>query len=408
MEFGINKLRIVWICHFFNQTIQKKLEIIEYEKEFAPWITLGIEEIKKRNDVELHVISPFYRILKSRSFSDHNIHYHCVKVGIPFMRTVWPKFFKFDLWSNYYLFNSKVKKLIKKIDPDLIDLQGAENAYYSSSILGIKKYPVIVTIQGFVSLFNYDHIGPETRKRIQIEIKIIRKLKYFGLEGDFAEKYIKTFNPGARIYRYHCPYARTNIKLDVSKEYDLVFFAGLAKLKGIEDLIKAVSIAKGEKNDITLCIIGRGPESYINYLKGLISELNLSSNVIFKGFIPTQKEMHKEVIKARISVLPTYNDRMPGTIVESMMLGVPVITYNVGGLQDLNKINETIVLVEVGNISKLAHEIIALLDNTDRQKELSEKAQKYALIEFDNANSVNKQFQAYYDVIKEYNKYAQQ
>jgi glycosyltransferase involved in cell wall biosynthesis len=402
MEFSENKLKVIWICYFLDQTIKTKLGIDE--KEVGPWISLGIEEIKKRNDIELHLIIPMYRILRNLNYTERNVHYHFLKVGIPFTRTSWPDFLKLDVWSNYCFFNCKVKKLVKRINPDLVNLYGAENAFYSSSVLGIKGYPILVTIQGFITLSKLtDSKTPEIRKRIQIEKRILGELKYFAIQASFIEKYIRSFNPCARIYRYHTLYTKTNVKIDVRKEYDLVFFARLSKQKGIEDLIKAVFIAKDQKHDIKLCIIG-GPdvESYIHYIKHLIEELNLTHNIIFKGFIPTQEEMHNEVIKAKISVLPTYNDTMPGTIIESMLLGIPVISYNVGGIPDLNKDEEHVILVEPGNIKKLAFKIIELLKDVYRQKELAEKGRVYARLEFDNSNSMNQLVQVYLNVIKEF------
>jgi Glycosyltransferase len=403
MKSGTNKLRIVLICHFMNKAIQKKLGLDGNEKELAPWISLVIAEMGKRNDIELHIISPFSRILKSQSFSDDNIYYHCIKIGIPFMKRSWPDRFRLNLWSNYYFFNLQVKRKVKRINPDLINLCGAENAYYSSSILGIKGYPILVTIQGFVSL-NYENNvkDPIIKKRIQIEERIIRKQKYFGIEATFMETFIKTFNPDARMFWYHFLFAKTNLIAPVPKEYDVVFFARITKMKGIEDLIKAVSIARARKPEIKLCIIGNTYGNELNDLKKLIDDLNLNDNIVFKGFIPNQKVMHLEVAKARISVLPTYNDTIPGTIVESMLLGVPVISYNTGGIPDLNKDDENIILVEQGNIDKLAEEIIHLLENPEKQKELSVKAMKYASKEFDNTNSIDKMIKAYHDVIEDF------
>jgi len=403
MRSGENKLRIVLICHFMNKAIQKKLGIDGDAKELSPWISLGLEEIRKRNDIELYVVSPFAGILRNYSFHDANIHYYCIKVGIPFMRRYWPDWFRLNDWSNYYFFNIQVKRLVKRINPDLINLYGAENAYYSSSILAIRGYPILVTIQGFVSL-NYEKncINPRIRKRIQIEEKIIERQKYFGVEASFMEKYIKTYNPYARMFWFHCFFAKTNVNTHICKEYDLVFFARIYKLKGIEDLIKTVSVVKDRKPEIKLCIIGHADETYLNYLKTLVKKLSLDNNIVFKGFFPTQEEMHHEVVKARISVLPTYNDTIPGTIVESMLLGVPVISYNTGGIPDLNKDDENVILVDQGNIDKLAEEIIHLLDNPEKQKELSGKAMNYALKEFDNTNSINKMIKAYQDVIKDF------
>ena len=402
MVSGEDRLKVVWICHFLNQSLKEKLSISVDEQEYAPWITLGINEFRKRDDIDLHVIAPFFNILKSRYFSEGNVHYHCIKAGVPLGKRAWPLWFNLDSWSNFRFFNSKLKRLINMIRPDIINLHGAENAYYSSSVLKIINYPVLVTIQGFISLnaFN-DTTNPYLRKRLQIEKKILQEMKYFGVEARFITQYIRNFNPDSIIFFYHYPYIKLDVKYDVPKEYDLVFFANMTKAKGLEDLIEAVAIIKNRRPNISLIVMGKGEEGYIDWIKQKILDLNLTSNILLKGFVPTQEEMLKEAVKAKISVLPTYNDTIPGTIVESMHLKLPVITYNIGGNPDINIDDERIILVEKGDVKGLAIEIDKLLSNEQRQKELASKAFDYASVEFDNANSINKLILAYKEIIKE-------
>lgn len=397
------KLRIVWICHFMNQSMKEKLSIPLEIKEFAPWIPLGIEEFRKMNDIELHVIAPLYTILKNSKIDEGNIHYHFIKVGRPLSRKPWPNWFEFDLLSNFLTFNIWVKKLINKIKPDLINLIGAENAYYSSSVLGIKKYPILVTIQGFVSLSGEAEPGETgiVRKRIDFEREILTRMKYFGIEATSIEKYIRNLNPAAKMYWFHFPFAKTKVDIIPAKEYDIVFFARIIKMKGIEDAIKALAIAKKNKPDIKMEVIGKAEPTYMDTLIHLVSELDLTENIEFRGFIPTQMEMHYEVLKARISILPTYNDTIPGTIAESMMLGLPVISYRTGGIPDINKDQDNIILVEQGNIDGLSEEILKLLDNPKELAARGERAKLYATVEFDNTNSASLIVKAYRDIIKD-------
>jgi glycosyltransferase involved in cell wall biosynthesis len=402
MSAGVKKLKIVWICHFMNQAIKEKLGIDIKENEFAPWITLGLNEIRKRDDIELFVLAPFYKILRNRYFSDKNIHYSCIKVGIPFIKTSWPWWFRIDLWTNFIIFNWQVRYLVNKINPDLVNLQGAENPYYSASILGIRNFPVLVTIQGFITLHNYKEISHlDMNKRLKTEEKILKRMNNFGIEASFMEEYIRSFNPGSNIFFYHCPYARPLAKTGVEKEYDIVYFASLSKMKGIEDLIRAVSIVKNKMPQVTLLIIGRGNKSYVSSLRDIIRDNNLKNNIIFRGFIPLQQEMHEEAGKARISVLPTYNDTIAGTIVESMFLRLPVISYNVGGNPDLNKNGENVLLVEKGNIEGLAKAIEQLLEDEERRTELSEKAFNFVTKEFDNSNSIQQLVNTYSSIVAE-------
>ncbi len=285
----------------------------------------------------------------------------------------------------------------------MINLIGAENAYYSSSVLGIKKYPILVTIQGFVSLSGEVEPGETgiVKKRIDFEREILTRMKHFGIEATSIEKYIRKFNPTAKMYWFHFPFAKTRVEITPQKEYDVVFFARITKMKGIEDAIKALSKAKKHKPDINMEVIGNADQTYMDSLRQLVNELDLTKNIEFKGFIPTQKEMHFEVIKARISILPTYNDTIPGTIAESMLLGLPVISYRTGGIPDINKGQENIILVEQGNIDGLSEEILKLLNNPEKLAAMGEKAKLYASAEFDNTNSANLMVKAYREILKD-------
>ena len=401
---GSGKLRIAWICHFMNQSIKERLNIKEAVKELAPWVTLGIKEIKKRQDIELHVIAPLYSITRHRTLTDDNVNYHFVKLGVPFSTRRWPHRFDLDFLTGFLPFKRRVKGLIRKIKPDLVNLIGAENAYYSSSALNLTHLPLLVTIQGFISLNNEAGTGDQRMvlKRISTEAEILKKMRHFGIEDSSTENYIKGINPLAVMHWFHLPFAKTAVENRPRKEYDLVFFARVTAMKGIEDLITAVYELQLFKPDITLEIIGNGDSDYIRKLQEKIRDLGLSENIKFRGFIPSQQEMHYEVMKARISVLPTYNDTIPGTIVESMLLGLPVISYKTGGIPDLNREGEYIRLVEKGDVKALINEITGLLSNNELQARMGEKARQYALKRFDNSRSVDLLINAYREVINDF------
>ena len=112
-------------------------------------------------------------------------------------------FFRFDVYSNFYFFRRKIKKDSKSIKPDLINLIGAENSYYSSSILDLKPhYPVLIFIQGFISQFKDEpHQISELKNRIKIEEKILKSFKYYCGEQD-SSTYISAYNPDQYFLEY--------------------------------------------------------------------------------------------------------------------------------------------------------------------------------------------------------------
>ncbi len=194
--------------------------------------------------------------------------------------------------------------------------------------------------------------------------------KFFGVCTEEMIKIIKQLNPNARFFIHEYPksvnYTKKNNSLS---KFDLIFFARICKDKGIEDLLEAISLVKFKiKPDVTLHVIGSASLSYINYLKKITINLNIEKNVKFLGFFNTQQEIHKYALNAKLCVLPTYHDTIPGTISESMFMKIPVVAYAVGGIPELNQHGEAIALVEKKNIQQLAETIIKVLEDQKRKR----------------------------------------
>jgi len=354
-------IKIAWICHFSNAEVQRKLNLNKKINEMAPWIPALAKLFEGRDEVELHVISPHEYISGYKYFEIRGIHYHFFNAHIPFWGRHWPIFFKFDYWTDFYFTKKTVKKIVNQIQPDLIHLHGAENAYYSSSILQFKNdYPVLVTIQGFIS-HTRDKSHYQIKKRIQCEQQILKTLKHFGYRTKTMGEDIKKYNPEAELYWHHYPFPEIK-PYEVEKKFDIVFFARVTKDKGIEDLLKALAILKKNRSDVSLCIIGGAHPNYIVFLKKMADQLAISNNILWAGFLPKQEEVHKLAASARISVLPTYHDIISGTIIESMFLKLPVVAYNVGSIHEVNSSGLKYVhLVEKGNVNEFAMKIQELL-----------------------------------------------
>ena len=397
-------MKVVWICQFSNSTIQKYLPLVKMPPQYSTWITHLIEEFKELTEIELHIISPIRWLKNDFCFKLEGINYHFIKTGIPFISRHWPAFFKFDYFTNFYFNKKKIKKIVNSIKPDIINLHGAENPIYSSSIFNLKSYPILITIQGFISL-DLEAKDFQSHKRIKIEEKILKEFNHFGIRAKFMSEYISSFNPEARFYWFKYPFkSLISSSEKIEKEtYDCVFFARITKDKGIEDLIKAISLVREEIPDILLKIIGGGYNiSYKNFLLDEIKKRNLNSNITFLGFIPTQEDVHRIVAGAKITVLPTYNDVLPGTIIESLRMGIPVVAYSANGVVDFNSELEIIKLVNVGDINGLANLIVKLLKDKGIREKMSINGKYYVSNVFNNKVETKKMIEAYKEVISNY------
>ena len=396
-------MKVVWICHFSNAEIQSILHPGISSNEFASWITHLAELFEKENRIELHIVAPHNHISKRMHFVIRNIHYHLFNPHIFLFGKKITGIGKLDYKTNFIYIKYLVRRIVDCIKPDLIHLHGTENAYYSSSILQFKnKYPVMITIQGFISHAS-NKIDYSTAKRINVEQRILKNFKHFGYRTKTMGKDIKKYNPEAELHWHRYP--TVDIKpIETSKKYDIVFFARISKDKGIEDLLQALAIIKKAKHDVRLCIIGKGGSPYIAVLKKMADQLDISNNIYWAGFLPTQMEVHKMASAAKISILPTYHEIISGTIVESMFLKLPVVAYDVGSIHEVNDKEEYIYLVPKGDVNALAKKIMYLLQNPEKLAQIGGKAHIRATEMFDNRSICNDLIKAYNLVINVFKK----
>jgi glycosyltransferase involved in cell wall biosynthesis len=366
------KLKVALICHFSNDEIQSLINPWKKVPEFAQWITFLTTLFEKNNNLELYVISPHKYISRSHSLTIRNVHYYFFNAHVPVLGRHWPGLLKVDFWSDFWFNKIKIKKIIRKINPDIIHYFGIENAYYSSSIFQFKEmYPIVITVQGFVGETT-SNVTYQLKKSIIIENKIIESFSAYISNNKTISLKILDKNPNAKLFQIHLP-IRVPKLYSLTKKFDLVFFARICADKGIGDLLEAVKIVKKSRNDISLCVIGAGNSKEFEQLA---KTFKISPNIFWAGCLPSQDDVHKLASQAKISVLPTHHEIISGTIIESLYLKLPVIAYNVGSIFEINENEEIVILVEKFNVKKLAESIINLLNSPQRQQELAEKGFK--------------------------------
>lgn len=372
----MDKLKVVWLCHFSNEEVKNILKPNKNIKEFAPWMPLAISTIENCKDLEVHVVSPYISIKELSEFTLRGVHYHFFPAltKIPY-KLFYNRYFRWDAITNFSSERKSINKIINGIHPDIIHLFGAENPYYSAAILdNIDKYPAILTVQGFAS--NSPRLVGFDKTRSKIEQKIIKKMSSAFYESKVQANDIRKYNKDIDLtWHFYGSYEITRPASTAPIENDIVFFARIEKDKGIVDLLHAIKIIRQDKPDVSLIVIGGGNIS--EFVK-LAKELDIEDNVKWLGFQKTRQDVHKKAITAKISVLPTYHDINPGTIIESMFLNIPVVSYNVGTNPEVNEYDECIKLVPKGNIEELANAILTLLDDASYREKLAEKANKRA------------------------------
>jgi glycosyltransferase involved in cell wall biosynthesis len=172
------------------------------------------------------------------------------------------------------------------------------------------------------------------------------------------------------VERYHHPFVFIIPNLvddervaEAPRDYDqrapIVFFAGLFnQRKGAFDLIKAVD--KVQIRDVKFVIKGSAPTSHDKLmLEQTYATCHSKEKIQIEGWGPVFEQM----ARARVVVLPSYGESLPGIIVEAVACGLPVITTPVGVIPDYIQDGIHGLFVEPGDIDDLARAIEYVLTN---------------------------------------------
>jgi glycosyltransferase involved in cell wall biosynthesis len=120
--------------------------------------------------------------------------------------------------------------------------------------------------------------------------------------------------------------------------------------KGAFDLINAfAALPESDRDRVELILAGNGDLDTANQL---ISDLNLTGKVTILSWIDPQQR-DELLASADAFILPSYNEGLPMSMLESMAWGLPVIVTPVGGIPEVITHNQNGLLIEPGNREQL-------------------------------------------------------
>jgi glycosyltransferase involved in cell wall biosynthesis len=288
-----------------------------------------------------------------------------------------------------FLYSIKSLFLIKKINPDIIHVQGC-SIYGARGIIAvlaklILKKSYVLWCQGSevylagklkriaskLLLRNADAIIAVTRD-MKNEIQRFHKFHVF----------VVPCGIDLSRFRNISKENLSNKQLKIRDNEKLIIFVGrLHPIKGVKYLVEAMNIII-QKTPAKLLIVGDGEER--KNLEKQVVELHLEEFVTFVGKVQNS-EVPNLMNASDIFVLPSLSEGLPTTILEAMAAGLPIITTNVRGLPEIVKDNENGFIIEPKNPKQIAEKVLLLLENQELRGRISRNnKEKINMYDFDS------------------------
>mgnify|MGYP001039265313 FL=1 len=308
---------------------------------------------------------------------------------------------------------SKIKKIIKNNNIDIIHARSRSPAWSSQYAAKKMKIPFITTFHGTYGIENmikkkYNGAMINADKIIAISNFIAGHIKR---EYKVIKEKIVVIPRGVDLSIFDSARVREQRLIDISNKFDLkeenhtiLLPARMTRWKGHNLLIEAVK--KLKRNDIICLFVGdvQTKKQYVKELESKIKKMGLTNNFRFLG---AQQDMPAIFKLADVVISASTKPEAFGRVVaESLAMGRPTISVNHGGGAEIIRDKMTGWLFKSGNVNDLCKKISMALDlNKGQRLILSEKCIQNIKENYDIKFMCDRTLKLYSELVKENKKY---
>jgi glycosyltransferase involved in cell wall biosynthesis len=194
----------------------------------------------------------------------------------------------------------------------------------------------------------------------------------FVLSGSW-KKFINSISKNENVYIVYngASLKKFEKKISHGDKINISFMGRLGKRKGVYDLLAAFEKIISNVQNAHLVLGGDGD---VEKVRKLVAEKNLEDRIHVLGWVSGEKKI-KVFQESDIYVLPSYYEGLPGSILEAMAAGVPIISTPVGGIPDAVIENRNGYLVNQGNIDDLYDKLQILCQKRELREDMGKESQ---------------------------------
>jgi len=337
--------------------------------------------------------------------------------------------------------NIWLEKILDSVRPDIVHIFGTEYAHTLAmvNVCQKKNTNTIISIQGLVSIYTrhymaclptsvqnrftvrdflkQDNLRQQQRKfmeRGKLEIEALQKVKHIIGRTTWDRACTSQINPSAQ-YHFCNETLRDEFykhiwDINQCEKHSIFVSQGIYPIKGLHFMLKAMPLILKRFPDTKLYVGGQNItksdtlkdklkiSSYGKYIKELIRRYNLEKSVVFLGILDEQ-QMCERYLKSNVFVCPSSIENSPNSLGEAMILGVPCVASDVGGVANLLKHKEEGFVYQTDAPYMLAHYICEIFASDDLALQFSTKAREHAMRTHDREANNNKLIAIYRHII---------
>jgi len=420
-------MKVLWLCNIMLPIIAEHLG--ERANVFGGWLTGALSKLLTVDNMEINVIVPSNKIFDGQVNSKL-------------------KYFSFiDDWlpdANDNDMINRFKYILETVRPDIIHVWGTEYKHSYNMIDACERAGVIdkavIDIQGLVSICakHYNAYLPnkivkaksfrdfirgggvesgrrDFERRGVYEEAVIKKVKHVMGRTDWDYACVKRLNPSVNYHHVNetlrDAFYNSQWQINNCERNSIFASSSSYPLKGFHIMLEAMADIIKFFPDAKLYTTGNNPltanfhdkirqTAYTKYIIKLIKDYKLEDHVIFTGFL-NEAEMCERYLKSHVFVSPSSIENSSNSICEAMILGVPGVSSDVGGIKSLMTHNEEGLIYQADAFYMLARSIINIFEDDGLAQKFSHNARAHALKTHDKDLNLKALIDAYNKIAEE-------
>ena len=349
-------MKLLWLCNMIPGAVKQAMTGKEGN---GLWVDHVLQDLRRQEDLEIRILCPYKK----------------EKTG------------NLDNWCSYRTFRTKAPHQylpeletqfeleLAEFRPDVIHSWGVEYAHTFAMVNAAEKTgylpKMVVSIQGLCSyiaghycegiphsvqhsttfrdFLRWDNIAQQQKKFIlrgEVEKQTLSKISHIIGRTHWDKACTEAINPEAQ---YHVcnetlrdPFYEGCWQFEGCVPHRIFAPSCSYPVKGFHHLIEAFREVVKVYPDATLAVPGRSylktsifrRNSYQKYLAKLTREYGLEEKIEFLGSLDAEG-MKENLLKANVFAMPSTIENSPNALGEAMLLAVPSVAADVGGVTSL-------------------------------------------------------------------------